>query len=138
MLRTINKASSPLTPYRGKHELRDPNGIITALLCVVLLFSSSCTGFRACSEGDPWFGQDKMKHFLGSAVIAAGGTVIAANNTDDDEDAALIGLSAAMATGLSKELYDNGIKQTCFSWKDLIWDFLGASVGATAAAAVTD
>jgi len=134
----IYKASSPLTPYQGKHELKGSGRIIIVLMFAVIIASTGCTGIRACGEGDHWFGQDKAKHFLGSAVIAAGGTVIAANNTDEESDAALIGFSAAMATGLSKELYDNGVKETCFSWKDLFWDFLGASVGASIAAAAVD
>jgi len=133
----INKASSALTPYQGKHETGLFRLFATCLVAIGLLISSSCTGLRSCGEGDRWFGKDKGKHFISSAMIAAGGTVIAANSLDN-EDAAVIGVSVTMATGLSKEFYDNGVKETCFSWKDLVWDFIGASVGASIAAAAVD
>lgn len=126
-------------PYRGKHEFYLYNSVLVGLICMLLLVSTGCTGFRVCAEGDPWFGQDKVKHFVGSAVAAAGVTLIAENNgAEDSEEAALIGFSASMALGTTKEVLDETVRDYCFSWKDLVWDFLGASVGASIAAAASE
>ena len=43
-----------------------------------------------------------------------------------------------MAAGLGKETYDLRVKGTCWSWRDVFWDFLGASAGASLAATLVD
>jgi len=133
MPKRFYKASSPLIPYRGKYE----NEIRGALFCLLLLIQTGCAGFRTCGPDDSWRGNDKFKHFAAASVIGAGATAIASSEYDSG-DAAVIGMSTAMAAGLGKEWYDLRVKNTCFSWKDLAWDFLGASVGVSLAAWATD
>jgi putative lipoprotein len=108
-----------------------------ALLAASALLLSGCTGLRPCGPDDAWFSRDKAYHFFGSAAVAAG-VALAAEDRNDREDAGLIGFSAAMTVGAGKELIDDRVRGTCFSWKDLFWDFLGASAGATAAAMASE
>lgn len=103
---------------------------------LLLLILPGCAGFRPCPEEDAWFGSDKLKHFAAAGAIAGG--ITCALEDEGREPATAAGLGAAMAAGLGKEWYDLDIKKTCWSWKDLVWDFLGASAGVTAAAALTE
>jgi putative lipoprotein len=97
------------------------------LLAAVFVFSG-CANFRACD--DDWWGRDKGLHFAASAAIGAGVTWAALDN-HHDLDAAAIGIAASSAVGAGKEWYDLSVKKTCWSWRDLVWDVFGASVGAT-------
>ena len=128
----LNKASSPIFMHRGKYQY----GLLFCIFAVIVL-QTGCAGFRFCERDDQWLGADKGKHFAASALIGGGATAIANQSTDTDE-AVLIGISAAAAAGVSKEYYDLYHKKTCFSWKDLVWDFIGASAGITVAAWATD
>jgi uncharacterized protein YfiM (DUF2279 family) len=100
------------------------------------LSCAGCASFRACDQGDDWWGSDKKKHFAAAALIGAGVTFAASTQADPGESAAL-GVTVAMVVGLGKEGYDLEVKKTCWSWKDLVWDFIGASAGASAAVAMT-
>ena len=102
------------------------------LVAAVLLLQAGCAGFRTCS--DSWLGPDKAKHFAAGFVVGAGGALAARDL--EPEEAAAIGWTAAMAAGLGKETYDLRVKGTCWSWQDVFWDFLGASAGASLAAAL--
>jgi putative lipoprotein len=125
MTNRFYKASSPLKVYRGKYGY--------ALLAVLLGINSGCANFRSCGQDDPWLGPDKVKHFTAAALIGGGATALAATETDTGE-AAAIGWTVAVGAGLAKEHYDLRVKKTCFSWKDLAWDVIGASVGVSIAA----
>jgi uncharacterized protein YfiM (DUF2279 family) len=118
--------------HRGKCPLN-----VLVFIFALIVLQTGCAGFRFCERDEPWLGTDKGKHFAASALIGGGATAIANQSTDTDE-AVLIGISAAVAAGVSKEYYDVYHKKTCFSWKDLVWDFIGASVGVSAAAWATD
>ena len=102
-------------------------------IAAVLLLQAGCVHFRTCD--DAWWGPDKAKHFAAGFVLGAGGTALAARELDPEQAAAL-GWSAAMAAGAGKEFYDLRIQDTCWSWRDLFWDFLGASTGASLALAL--
>lgn len=122
------KATSTRKPYQGKHV------VALAALC---LLNIGCAGFRSCGPDDTWFGPDKVQHLAATAVIGATATTIATPDQDRDA-AAAIGFGTALAVGLGKEAYDLQVKRTCWSWKDLAWDLLGASLGATLAAQAAD
>lgn len=107
------------------------------LILGVGLASSGCASLRTCGPADPWWAVDKARHFGVSAVLGAGITLAAENHMNQAEAAAL-GLTTSMAAGLGKEAWDLRIKHTCWSWKDLVWDFLGASAGVAAAAWASD
>lgn len=117
--------------FRAHFKLRPP-----FFAAVILMTTAGCAGFRSCPSGDDWFGADKLKHFALSGVIAAG--VTAALHEEDPETAAVAGMGVAMAAGATKEWHDLYRRDTCWSWRDLAWDFIGASVGVTAAAAARD
>lgn len=98
------------------------------LVAAVLLLQAGCAGFRTC--GDSWLGPDKAKHFAAGFVLGAGGSLAARDL--GPEEAAAFGWTTAMAAGFGKEAYDLRVKDTCWSWRDVFWDFLGASLGASA------
>ena len=98
------------------------------LVAAVLLLQAGCAGFRTC--GDSWLGPDKAKHFAAGFVLGAGGALAARDL--GPEEAAGIGWTTAMAAGFGKAAYDLRVKDTCWSWRDVFWDFLGVSLGASA------
>ena len=102
---------------------------VIALAAVVAL-QSGCANFRTCH--DAWWGADKARHFAAAAVISAGGAALASSRLEAEESFA-IGCSAGVLAGAAKEWRDLHIRKTCWSWRDLFWDSLGASVGASAA-----
>lgn len=98
------------------------------LVAAVLLLQAGCAGFRTCS--DSWLGPDKAKHFAAGFVLGAGGALAARDL--GSEEAAAVGWTTGIAAGVGKEAYDLRVKGTCWSWRDVFWDFLGASLGASA------
>lgn len=79
--------------------------------------------------GDSWFGRDKAKHFVVSAVVqSVGHSVLRANGFDHREAAWTAGAFTA-TVGVSKEVWD--LRQgRAFSWKDLVADAAGGGTGA--------
>ena len=103
---------------------------IAAELVVGVVLMSGCADFHACR--DAWWGTDKAKHFAAAAMIGAGGAALVSPHCDV-EQACAVGFSAAMLAGTGKEWSDLNVRHTCWSWRDLFWDSLGASVGASTA-----
>ncbi len=83
---------------------------------------------------DPWFGRDKLYHFVCTGAIGAGTTFAARSNGESRRAAPVYGISAALTVGAGKEWYDLKIKETYWSWKDFTWDIIGGTVGSYAAA----
>lgn len=79
---------------------------------------------RLAPDSDPWFAEDKFKHFFVS--YATTGITFAAARTAGlgGSDARLVAAVAAGVAGLGKELVDAG-RGTGFSARDLVWDGLG-------------
>jgi|GEM_PF-668221 len=105
----------------------------TVLLVCLLVLAGGCASFNR--PGDDWFANDKAMHF-GAAAMLSGGTTLACekDNPDDDGNIA-IGVGVAMAFGAGKEWYDLSVKRTYWSWKDFIWDAVGAVAGGLVASA---
>ena len=82
---------------------------------------------------DSWLGKDKLYHFAVSGAIGAGTTVAAQKNVASPKAASVIGITATVGLGTGKECYDAIVKDTFWSWKDLVWDFVGGTVGSYAA-----
>ena len=102
-------------------------------LAGILAVTTGCADFHTCQ--DAWWGADKAKHFAAAALIGADGAAWAPSRLEAEE-AAAAGWSAAMLAGAGKECWDANVRETCWSWRDLFWDFLGASAGASAAGAL--
>jgi putative lipoprotein len=84
------------------------------------------------SKDDPWFGHDKLLHFIASSVIQSG-THTALRVTGSDYARASRGAALATLTaGVGKELWDLHQGRD-FSFRDLTWDGIG---GVTAAVVV--
>ena len=76
---------------------------------------------------DRWFGVDKLKHFVVSA-LAQSVTYSVLQYAGAPRDAALGGsLATGVALGVGRELHDRRVRGA-FSVRDLVWD--GAGLGA--------
>jgi putative lipoprotein len=80
-------------------------------------------------SADPWWGRDKALHLSVSAALAGGGYGAATFITSSRPARFGLGLGGALAVGAAKELYDLGGRGDP-SGKDLLWDGVGALVGA--------
>ena len=70
----------------------------------------------------------------GSAAISGSGAGAAAAVSAQQGDCSdgqtfLVGMGVAVGLGAGKETYDDRIKGTYFSGKDLVWDLLGGLAG---------
>ena len=78
---------------------------------------------------DAWFGQDKLMHaFMSTAVVgfaSAGARTVGLNKSESF----VIGVSSSVLAGLWKEWRDRRIGRP-FSYRDLVWDAVGITVGA--------
>ncbi|MCB9647913.1 MAG: hypothetical protein H6730_15090 [Deltaproteobacteria bacterium] len=80
-------------------------------------------------SADPWWGRDKALHLSVSIAAAGSGYGAAALATESRPVRFGVGLGWALALGVGKELYDLGGHGTA-SGRDLLWDGVGALVGA--------
>ena len=104
--------------------------IVVASVILAFMFFG-CATFNN-HYGDEWFGKDKFYHFTAAGVIGAGTTAVAKNNGSSECDAPVIGISVGVGFGAGKEFYDLSVKETYWSWKDMLWDLIGCSVGSYA------
>lgn len=81
------------------------------------------------SPEDPWFGRDKLYHFVGSAVIQGAGHALGRAVGLDYREAAWTAAGITLTAGLSKEFYDRA-QGRFFSWRDLTADAAGGGIGA--------
>ena len=78
---------------------------------------------------EPWWGPDKALHFGLSAAIAAGGYGVGVAAFDGHTGGALVlGAGLSLGAGFAKETLDAAGLGTP-SYKDLLWDVLGTTVG---------
>lgn len=96
-----------------------------AILLTVVLASGVSV---AQTDPDPWFAPDKALHFAASFGIASVGYTGAAFFTEDVGVRLLVGGGLAVTAGALKELLDLAGLGTP-SWKDFVWDLLGAATG---------
>ncbi|WP_437809638.1 hypothetical protein [Sorangium sp. So ce1078] len=84
--------------------------------------------FAPLRDPDPWFGDDKARHFCASIALAGGGYALGALATDDTHGRLALGAAVALGAGLAKEAFDAAGHGTP-SFRDLVWDALGTSAG---------
>ncbi len=76
---------------------------------------------------DPFFAEDKMKHFVTSFVVGSlAGTGARVAGLDRNESV-IVGASFTVSAGVVKEITDRRRGQF-FSIKDLFWDLAGAGL----------
>ena len=99
------------------------------LTLVFLLFS----GGPPRGANDPWFGRDKVLHFVASAVIQGAAYSVFhrdARYTVAAQRASMV----TVAVGVGKELYDwRHPKNHTASWRDLAWDGMGGAAATVVA-----
>ena len=105
--------------------------ILFYLLSIILFLTVSGCATTRCYH-DSFFGKDKLYHFTASGVIGAGVTAVSRNNGISDYKAPVIGVSVSIGIGAGKEFYDLTVKETYWSWKDIVWNLIGSSVGSYA------
>ena len=79
--------------------------------------------------GGPWFGADKVKHFLMSALVHSAAHSVVRSAGMGRPGAQAAGMTAAMTVGFWKELHDRRSGKP-FSVADLLWDAAGAASAA--------
>lgn len=83
-----------------------------------------------CRIPDNWFGKDKAKHFLLSAVITgAVGYYAHYEHNQNRQDSQNMAVGFSLTLGIAKEIHDKRKPAGIFSWKDLIFDGLGIVAG---------
>ncbi len=111
-----------------------PNDFPMLFILLILIISiSACASVNTNKHKDDWFGKDKAQHFSVSAVIAAGTSITQTNRGKSDCDAATAGITVSIGIGAGKEYYDKYARKKYWSWKDMFWNFIGATVGSLAA-----
>ena len=74
---------------------------------------------------DPWFSEDKFKHFVTTFLV----TSLAASGARaaglDGDASLLVGAGAGAAAGVGKELSDRRREGSTASFKDIVWDLAG-------------
>ena len=96
-------------------------------LCLFGLLLGGCASMHP--PGDAWLGEDKAKHFLVAGALGAGITYAVEDGGGSQGEAAALTYGVVIPLGVGKEVVDLKVRGTGFSWKDLVWDILGASAG---------
>lgn len=76
-----------------------------------------------------WWGSDKLKHFLMSALVHSTAFSIARSTGAQRSGAQTAGAASAITIGVWKELRDRRVGRP-FSIGDLVWDGAGAATSA--------
>lgn len=99
---------------------------------VFVLFSGKFGAPPERAPEDPWFGRDKLYHFVGSAVMQGAGHSLGRAAGLDYREAAWTAAGLTLTVGVAKEVHDRADGRF-FSWRDLTADALGGGVGAVVA-----
>ncbi|NOZ51896.1 MAG: DUF2279 domain-containing protein [Gammaproteobacteria bacterium] len=102
--------------------------LLAVILSLCAMNLISCTA-KPLQSGGAWFAKDKAAHFATSATLAAGLAVAAKDKNQHNCDAALFAFSFSLAIGAGKESYDKRSKKTQYSYRDMVWNTAGATVG---------
>jgi putative lipoprotein len=98
------------------------------LVSVTATLAGPSVAHADSANADPWFGQDKLKHFAASGSLAVVGYASTSMLTEDRSLRIGGGAALAVGAGVAKELWDlDGHGDA--SWRDLGWDFMGAATG---------
>ena len=74
---------------------------------------------------DPWFSEDKFKHFVTTFLV----TSVAASGARaaglDHDTSLFVGAGTGATVGIAKELSDRRREGSSASFKDIVWDLAG-------------
>ena len=94
------------------------------MILEAILVAGFATAPTAPPPPDPFFGEDKVKHFVTSFVVTSlavsGGRAVGL----DRRDSLAAGAGVSLALGVGKEINDSRRGQF-FSVRDLLWDIAG-------------
>lgn len=102
------------------------HGVVAAIV-----LAGVCLGLSARAEpppADPFFGRDKALHFGFSAGLAGAGYGLSALGIHGTANRVAMGMTLSLGAGYAKEVFD-AMGYGTPSWKDFVWDVIGASVG---------
>jgi uncharacterized protein YfiM (DUF2279 family) len=97
----------------------------------ILFLCLSFGGRDAPQPRDPFFAEDKFKHFVTSFIVTSLASSGARAAGLDHDTALLVGVGTGAAVGIGKEVHDLGRENATASFNDIVWDLAG--VGAAAA-----
>ncbi len=79
---------------------------------------------------DRWIGRDKFHHFSYSlGITGLSYHVYHCQFNNPNPEARYFSISLTAVAGISKEFYDKFYKKSSFSYKDLVWNAVGITVG---------
>ena len=79
---------------------------------------------------DQWFGIDKLKHFLASAMITGAGSHISCYQFHHNKKTSKsIGAVISFTLGIGKEILDKKSFENKFSYKDIVANLFGIITG---------
>jgi len=82
------------------------------------------------STADSWFGEDKFKHLMASALIVGLSYNIARYDFHNPKpNAVMLGCGISISAGITKEIWDLYRPGGIPSYRDLIADIVGVAVG---------
>ncbi len=104
--------------------------LITGSLCSVRGESVADSSVSDTIRVDSWFGDDKIRHLAGSMILTTFSAQVARQRFNvSQKNAVLIGAGFSFSLGLAKETLDQTKPDNIFSWKDLIADIAGITLG---------
>ena len=114
-----------------------PAARTTCLAAIALCVCSAAAATARAEDRDPWFAADKSLHLTVSAGISCLTYGVVAWTALDDTGLSpwRTGLSAALVTGVGKELFDNA-SGGAGSFRDLVFDAVGTVLGLVVAVAI--
>ena len=79
---------------------------------------------------DNWFSEDKARHVAGSMIATTFSAQIAMRRFNlSHKEAIQYGIGITFSFGLAKEVFDHTRPNNFFSWKDLIANVVGITIG---------
>ncbi len=112
--------------------------IVLLILCQLFIFTADSVSQEIIPDStdqnqkvteDKWLGKDKFKHFV-ACLYCAGFTEWISNHHYGlyKNQSRRTGIIVSMSIGIAKEIYDKK-RYEKFSWKDIVFDLLGAVCG---------
>lgn len=103
------------------------------LIVFLVIHLVGCATYReaipsASTRKDEWFAKDKLKHFSASFLIGVATYSAARWGNASKDGASIIGFSLSSTCGIAKEINDE-VRRDNWSYKDLLWDFIGGGAG---------